>query len=286
MVKLLKRMFHLSLLILLFSVLPANAQNVTLSWDPSPTADVAGYYLYYKANNPTPPFDGTLAIEGTSPIDVGNNLSQTLTGLADNTIYYFTVTAYDSSGNESAFSNIVSNSWTPTLLSPSNNAANEPVPATFQWTTEASGTFSYTLYYGTDSNLVMTAGTLGNTGKFDATPYIKNILLVTLIGLLILLAFPKRNIAVAGCAISCALALTSCGGGGGGGGGESSSRTSSPSAAATAVVYSVDKGGSDYHQAYDLEAGTTYYWKVIGSDPANPNAQHSSTINSFTTENF
>lgn len=84
------------------------AKTVNLSWDASPTPNVAGYKVYYKCNSaePTLPFDSTDA-SLPSPIDVGNNLSYTVEGLADEVACYFAVTAYDAANYESSFSNIV-----------------------------------------------------------------------------------------------------------------------------------------------------------------------------------
>ena len=98
----------LVLLVLIFMLIPVSllAKDVTLSWDASPS-NVTGYLVYYKIKYDNLPFDGTGADQGSSPIDVGNVLTFTLTGLLDNTLYYFAVTAYDSQSNESVYSNIV-----------------------------------------------------------------------------------------------------------------------------------------------------------------------------------
>ncbi len=69
-------------------------QDITLSWDPSPSPEVTGYKVYYKQGNPNFPFNGTGAEEGVSPVDVGDTLTTTLTNLSDDVNYYFSVTAY------------------------------------------------------------------------------------------------------------------------------------------------------------------------------------------------
>ncbi len=84
----------------------AAAKTVTLSWDPSPS-DISGYRIYYDSDSSTAPFDGGGATEGGSPIDVGDVLTYTIHGLSDTDDHYFAVTAYDDSGNESAYSNAV-----------------------------------------------------------------------------------------------------------------------------------------------------------------------------------
>ncbi len=65
--------------------------TVTLSWDPSPSDDVAGYRLHYGQQS------GNYA----NTMDVGKRLTTDVANLIDGTTYYFTVTAYDAEGNES-----------------------------------------------------------------------------------------------------------------------------------------------------------------------------------------
>ena len=92
------------------------AKTVTLSWDASPSA-VSGYKVYYDAGSSTP-LDGTGATEGDSPREVGNVLTYVIHGLPDGTDHYFAVTAYDSSGNESTYSNTV---HSPAVTVPNNS---------------------------------------------------------------------------------------------------------------------------------------------------------------------
>ena len=86
---------------------PCSALTVSLSWDANTETTLAGYKVYYKADSITLPFDGTGAVEGTSPVDVHNQTTATVSGLDPNRAYYFAVTAYDTSGLESTYSNIV-----------------------------------------------------------------------------------------------------------------------------------------------------------------------------------
>jgi len=77
----------------------AHAQSsVTLAWDPSSADDVAGYNLYY----------GVASRTYTNEISVGDATSVTVTGLVAGTTYFFAVTAYDSAGLESAYSDEIS----------------------------------------------------------------------------------------------------------------------------------------------------------------------------------
>ena len=85
----------------------AFAASVALDWDPSTDTDLAGYRVYYQANSAAIPFSGAGAAEGSAPIDVANTLSATINGLDPANSYYFAVTAYNNSGAESVYSNVV-----------------------------------------------------------------------------------------------------------------------------------------------------------------------------------
>jgi len=75
----------------------AAAGSVVLAWDANTEPDLSGYKLYY----------GTASRTYGTPITVGNLLTYTATGLTDGLPYYFAVTAYDTVGNESGYSNEV-----------------------------------------------------------------------------------------------------------------------------------------------------------------------------------
>jgi hypothetical protein len=77
-------------------------KNVTLSWDASPS-DIYGYNIYYVAGSAA----DLTAASNPAMIDVGNVLSYSLTGLDGAQAHSFAVTAYDNTGNESIYSNIV-----------------------------------------------------------------------------------------------------------------------------------------------------------------------------------
>jgi hypothetical protein len=91
--------------ILLALAAPALAKNVTLGWDPAQNADIAGYRLHYGSGAGS--YNGSDALEGPSPIDVGFNVTTALSGLDDTKSHFFAVTAYTFSGEESGFSNEV-----------------------------------------------------------------------------------------------------------------------------------------------------------------------------------
>jgi len=76
----------------------------TLSWDPpttnadgTPLTDLAGYKVYY----------GTSSGNYSQSIDAGNVTTYTVNNLTEGLTYYFTTTSYDTSGNQSVYSNEV-----------------------------------------------------------------------------------------------------------------------------------------------------------------------------------
>jgi hypothetical protein len=76
--------------------------SLIISWLPNVEQDLAGYRIYY----------GTLSGVYSDTLDVGVNTSYTIADLDSSQIYYFAVTAYDFSGNESSFSTEVNYAWT------------------------------------------------------------------------------------------------------------------------------------------------------------------------------
>jgi uncharacterized repeat protein (TIGR02059 family) len=81
-----------------FSIVAPTSGNATVSWNANTEPDLAGYRIYY----------GTSPGVYGAPIDVGNVLSYTISGLTTGITYYFAVAAYDTSNNESAKSTEVS----------------------------------------------------------------------------------------------------------------------------------------------------------------------------------
>lgn len=73
----------------------ANAESITLAWDPSSGTD--GYIVSY----------GTASGSYTLSVDVGNQSTYTVSGLSPTTRYFFVVAAYSALGT-SAYSNEVS----------------------------------------------------------------------------------------------------------------------------------------------------------------------------------
>lgn len=85
--------------------------EVTLQWNANVESDLLGYRVYYHPGASAPPYTGTDANEGDSPIliyaddvTVDDTCSFSLSGLQENQIYFFVATAIDTQGNESSYS--------------------------------------------------------------------------------------------------------------------------------------------------------------------------------------
>lgn len=115
------------------------AGSATLSWtapttnsDGTALTDLAGYKVYY----------GTTSGVYSSNVDAGNVTSYQLTGLTDGATYYFAITAYDTSGNQSAYSSQVSKTLaaaadtTPPVISGVYSGNITSSGATVNWTTD------------------------------------------------------------------------------------------------------------------------------------------------------
>jgi Fibronectin type III domain len=80
--------------------------DVTLAWDPNSEPDLEGYGVYFRKGTPGPPYDlaGYLTLA-----DLSNDYAPlfVVSGLEKGARYYFSVTAYDTAGNESTFSSAV-----------------------------------------------------------------------------------------------------------------------------------------------------------------------------------
>ena len=73
------------------------SQSVNLAWDPNSEQDLAGYRVYF----------GTGSGNYTQTMEVATP-SSTVPGLTEGVVYYFAVTAYNTEGEESGYSNEVS----------------------------------------------------------------------------------------------------------------------------------------------------------------------------------
>ena len=93
-------------LIVLLSTVPGYAADVTLAWDSNSESDLEGYGVYFHKGTPGPPYDLSGYVT-TDEFSNPTNPTFTVTGLDKGARYYFAVTAYDTDGNESYFSNSV-----------------------------------------------------------------------------------------------------------------------------------------------------------------------------------
>ncbi len=108
-------------LFLSFFIFSSSEAAITLAWDKpetnsdgTPCTDLAGYKVYYDTDIAAAPYAGTGLVEGNSPITVPvsslpdpTHPEFVLSGLSAGARYYLTVTAYDTSGNESGYSNAI-----------------------------------------------------------------------------------------------------------------------------------------------------------------------------------
>jgi fibronectin type 3 domain-containing protein len=105
------QMFQLAVLLLVLTACPSadpplnpdissGGGTARLSWDASAGTDIAGYKIYLATAS---------GAYGTPVATTSMNITTyTLTGLAVGTTYFFVVTAFDTNGIESTFSNEVS----------------------------------------------------------------------------------------------------------------------------------------------------------------------------------
>ena len=159
-----RHIFRLLLpIILLLGASPVFAGDVTLTWTPpttnvdgSPLTDLAGFKIYY----------GTSSSSYTQTINLADPAATgyTVTNLTDGGTYFFAVTAYDTSGNESDYSNEASKTasgsggdTTPPVISGIYMNNITTTGATVNWTTdEASDTqveYGTTTSYGSATTL-------------------------------------------------------------------------------------------------------------------------------------
>ncbi len=177
--KILRAGLLVSMLILIGAV-TVFAGEATLSWDPpvtnedgSPLTDLAGYKIYY----------GTTSGNYTNSIDVGNVTTYTVINLTEGLTYFFVVSAYDTLGNESDYSNevskkIESEDTTPPQITGvyAGNITNSSV--LINWTTDEPSDsqveYGTTSSYGTRTTLdtqMVTGHSQGITGLSPSSEY-------------------------------------------------------------------------------------------------------------------
>jgi uncharacterized membrane protein YgcG len=84
----------------------ANAKTVTLGWDSNDEPDLEGYVIYRNTNSPGPPYSYSDTVSEDELVDPLYPKAK-LTGLQEGKEYYIALTAYNTDGVESSFSNDV-----------------------------------------------------------------------------------------------------------------------------------------------------------------------------------
>lgn len=114
-----KNKFVLVLLAVLFFAFYANtalAGSATVTWNANTEPDLSGYKIYYGTGQRTgtdPKICGLCGYSNT--VNAGNVRTYTFNNLTDGLTYYFSVSAYDTSNNESVFSPQVSKAISPSI---------------------------------------------------------------------------------------------------------------------------------------------------------------------------
>jgi PKD repeat protein len=159
---------------LLFIATHLHAAQVQLSWN-APTTnadgttlrDLAGYRLHY----------GLSSRNYTSSVNVGNTTSYTLSGLTSGQRYYVAVTAYDTSGNQSSYSNEVnfvapSDSTTAPVANFTAAPTSGTVPLTVAFTSTSTGnitSYAWTFGDGGTSTAQNPTYTYQNAGSYTVS---------------------------------------------------------------------------------------------------------------------
>ena len=114
---------------------------VTLAWPPSPSANVAGYKIYYGISSGN--YMSAVPVSGATTTNV------TIKGLISGVTYYFAATSCDSSGNQGIFSPEIS----------AVAASTELAMALTPLVTSPAGQFSFTVSGGYGYQYVVQAST-------------------------------------------------------------------------------------------------------------------------------
>ncbi len=118
--------------------------EIFASW--SPVDGASGYKLYY----------GSSSGKYSNFSDTGSATSKTISGLDDGQTYYFTVTAYFSSGAESSYADeasIAPSDQTPPAAPSGLKAVSGSSGMDLSWSKNTDDTVKYKVYYGTESGV-------------------------------------------------------------------------------------------------------------------------------------
>lgn len=223
-------------------------------------------------------------------MNVGNVTTCNITGLTEGVAYYFAVTAYDVSGNESEYSNEISTTISavnnnppsiPQLVSPANYQMDLETTAEFQWekSVDPDGdAVTYDLYICEDENFATSCITETNIASaqqgsiFYADLGLDRTLLLLgiIIGFMNIAADRDKIKRYIIAIIITGMLLVSCGGGGNG-----SSVSSNNGDTINGTFSGISRTVSG------LKTGTAYYWKVLARD--NKGGETVSSTQSFDT---
>ncbi|MBI2889796.1 MAG: hypothetical protein HYY13_03320 [Nitrospirae bacterium] len=160
-----------------------STSSVTLKW--SAVTKATGYEVHYDTDSPDPPFTGSGATNGASPVAVTESAATsacptgsssslrcfTLSGLTNGTTYHVALRATQTTYfATSSYSSTVSGAplAAPTGLAVSSSAALGDTSATLVWTA-VTGATGYRLYYDTDATGAPYAGTGATAGNSPVT---------------------------------------------------------------------------------------------------------------------
>jgi hypothetical protein len=99
--------FFLFAMVLTLFIAPlpdANAEDVTIGWDANSEPELEGYVVYRNTGSPGPPYDHADTLPESELADPLHP-EATLTELKEGEEYYIALTAYDTEGIESEYSN-------------------------------------------------------------------------------------------------------------------------------------------------------------------------------------
>jgi len=150
----------------IFSAKSTLAGTATLSWNANTEPDLASYKIYYGTTPRTGSDPKVCSLCGySSSINVGNVTSYVFSSLTNGLTYYFSISAIDTTGNESSFSaevskNITVPDTTAPVVSGVTASSITQNSAVIVWTTnELSDTqidYGLTVSYGSQTSLSAT----------------------------------------------------------------------------------------------------------------------------------
>ena len=137
--------------------------SATLTWNANTESDLAGYKVYYGTSPRTGTDPKTCGMCGyASSINVGKVTTYSLSGLTNGQTYYFSITAVDTSNNESTFSSEVNKAipaiitTTTTTTSSTTSTTSSSVTVTTQPSTQQSSDDAMSLLQPSNLSVVTT----------------------------------------------------------------------------------------------------------------------------------